>query len=182
MENILKIANTIKEHHSETIKLFNEAIEVGFPLLFGKTAKEFFSGYPTSEKTKVLSPIFYNKMEKVYHPHGLIPSPEVGKDYEWFVLDLEGKVSLSMNEEWTGNGYKKTNWHLLIKFEMDENMFIKKSFVCLVPLDECYSAWTEPKQKVNFSSLKLRNEDEDNIIVCVGSLSKKSKYLHPVLM
>jgi hypothetical protein len=177
------IFSNIKENWDKIVSRYNTMINGdAFFLLYNKTPKDYFKDLPTSERTKQLSSIVYAAIEQVLEPYGLESFAGNGNDYRWFDNLLEGKISLSLKEGWTGNGFKKTNWHFLVKLDMDENMLIARSFVALVPLNECQSNWSSKTTKSNFSTLKLRKEDMDKIKVCVGSLTEKAVYLYPELV
>lgn len=144
--------------------------------------KDMISGLKTQEITKILSPIFTHHLGKFFAPHGLILCEENSKDIRWFDEDCELKITLSLGNGWTGNGFKKVNWHLLIKLKMNSQGLIEQSFCCLVPINECQSSWTTTSQTNNFSSLKLLVEDEDKIIVLHGKMKANSRFFKPVLL
>jgi hypothetical protein len=97
-------------------------------------------------------------------------------------ISIEGKITLSKDNSWTGNGYKKTNWHLLVKLELDDNGMIRYSFCALVPLDECDSNWTKPTLGSNFSSLKFENRDYQKINIINGMIERKTSLLSIILL
>ena len=99
-----------------------------------------------------------------------------GRDYRWDDIPLENKLTLSVGNSWTGNGYKKTDYHILSKFELDTSGRIISYFSCLVNLKECSSSWSKP-HKSNFSTLVFLNEDFDKIIQIYGVPKKSKKYL-----
>jgi hypothetical protein len=121
-------------------------------------------------------------MCKVLKPNGFNRCETDGADYNFEGLAIEGKITLSTSNSWTGNGYKKTNWHLLVKLNLNEDGIVVSSFCALVPIDECVSKWTVPTLDSNFSSLKFDNIDSDKIVIIKGKLEEKTRLLAPILL
>lgn len=144
--------------------------------------KDMISDLKTQEKTKILSPIFTRHFINFFQQYGFVLCEENMKDIKWRDEDFEMKITLSLGNSWTGNGFKKVNWHLLIKLNLDSDGLIEKSFCCLIPLNECSSNWTTPSGTNNFSTLKLRAEDHNKIVVLHGKIDKKNILLTPVLL
>lgn len=144
--------------------------------------KDMISDLKTQEKTKILSPIFTRHFISFFEKHGFVLCEENMKDIKWGGEDFEMKITLSLGNSWTGNGFKKVNWHLLIKLNLDHDGLIEKSFCCLVPLDECFSHWTIPSKTNNFSTLKLRTIDFEKIVVLHGEIEKKNVIINPILI
>ena len=152
-----------------------------FELLFEQSYKEFFLNKQTQEKTKIVSPIinvvFCRVMKTLSNNFSMDEGN--GRDYSWTSnlapIEIEGKITLSVGNSWTGNGYKKTDIHLLIRFEMDENGMIISYFSALVDMSKCISNWTAPTTKSNFSTLKFLKEDHEHIKVIHGEIIKSKK-------
>lgn len=133
----------------------------------------------TQEITKVYTRIINNVLYKLlkencptFKEYGT-----VGSDFTIDSVPYEDKNSFSSSSTWTGNGYKKTDLHLLKKFEIDGDGRICGVFALLMNLSVCKSSWTAPALSSNFSSLQLLTEDADKIDVICGSLVPKKKYL-----
>lgn len=183
-----------KSDMTQLIEAINKAIPVvvsewntkkifQFETLVEQSFASYFANRETQEKTKMVSPIidtiFARVMSELCDDFKIDEGK--GRDYEWNGIPLENKLTLSTGNAWTGNGYKKTDFHILSKFELDENGFIVSYFSCLVNLTECQSAWSKPKNS-NFSTLKFLNEDYEKISVIHGNMTKargaRSKYLN----
>jgi hypothetical protein len=157
---------------------------------YGLTAERLLKGKQTQEKTKFFSPIISTLFYDYFSQKGVEIQENTidGSDLLWLNFDIEQKLSLSHEtKSWTGNGYKKVGFHILMKFEIDEtkDYIITESFVAMVHLDICKSSWTKPTKSSNFSTLYLRKEDFKKIIVVYGDLEstqkKSEKYLSPIL-
>jgi len=158
------------EWNTKKIKQFESYVEQPFA--------KYFSNRQTQEKTKMVSPaidVIFSRIMSEQISDFVIDEGK-GRDYQWNELPLECKLTLSTDNSWTGNGYKKTDFHILFKFELDENGLIINYFSCLVDLSKCLSDWTVPKNS-NFSSLKFHNEDSDKITVIHGGLTKSQKWI-----
>jgi hypothetical protein len=177
MESIKKLENVIKQNWKTITQEFNKHINEKFEDFFLMPYSEYFRNNKTQEITKIISPVFNSILCKNLKSFGFIKSETNGSDYIFENISIEGKITLSKDNSWTGNGYKKTNWHLLIKLELDEHGLIFNSFCALVPLDECISNWTKPSLGSNFSSLKFENQDFEKINVINGNVETKTSYL-----
>jgi len=153
-------------------------------LAYGKDFKEIFKNEKTQEKTKQLSFWLYIILE--YLICKKIPKLQVDKrekrDYIYDTTPIEAKITLSSGNSWTGNGTKKTPWHLLIKINMGDDGVIKGCFCMLANIVECSINWTEPKKSkkgepVNFSSLTFPNKCFNKLIIVNGSIFKSKKDL-----
>jgi hypothetical protein len=133
----------------------------------------------TAEITKVLARPLNNVMFR--HIHSALPqfieASTRGYDWKFGDVPIEDKNSFSDGDSWTGNGFGKTNCHLLKKFQIDENGRIIAAFVGLVDLSRCGTNWTDKTIKSNFSSLKFLCLDKEHIHVIHGSVNPKIKYL-----
>jgi hypothetical protein len=112
------LVDTIKKAMPIVIEDWNERKIKEFEHLFEKTFKDYFHNKQTQEKTKLISPIIDILFSKTINKNisNFIIDERIGKDYSWDGEDFESKISLSPDNYWTGNGYKKTNNHILIKF------------------------------------------------------------------
>ena len=156
---------------------------VSLPLmekLYRKSFKDIFNNRQTQEKTKAISPIIDEIIaEKIQEKISNFTITEgKGFDYTLNNTEIEWKNSLSDSNSWTGNGYLKTNWHVLCKFIPNEDGIIEKYFACIVPYDMLESNWSDTGNS-NFSSLKLLKSDLDNIIEISGNFKQSVKYLQP---
>jgi hypothetical protein len=142
---------------------------------------EWIKDKETQEITKVVSPLLNAYLKHNLKKIGFILNEGKGLDYVWEGVDLEGKLSLSSGNSWTGNGFPKTNWHLLIKINFNDMGNIIGSHVCIVPINDCVSSWTKSGDKDNFSTLKLKSEDLDKIVPVVGTFKKNPVYLKLIL-
>lgn len=108
----------------------------------------------------------------------------LGYDSVWNSVCLEHKLSLSSSNSWTGHPYSnKLPWHLLMKVEILGNS-LKRLFVCMINLDGCseHTAWpTKSYESASYSSLKIHNDDSNNIIPIFGKLLPKRKWNKVIL-
>ena len=179
------LANTIRTCLPAVLREFND---VRLPLLEQALGRTIIDEFPdpvkrTSETTKVIGRILDNTFFR--HIHAVEPEfiqdEGAGRDLQYKTIPIEDKNTFGKGDSWTGNGYDKTGWHLLKKFEVNESGRICAAFIALVNLNECESCWSDRTLKSNFSSLMLRSVDMDKIIVVVGSLKRNPKNLSPVL-
>jgi hypothetical protein len=154
--------NTIK------LPLFESLVEQSF--------EKYFAGRQTQEKTKMVAPI----LDSIFARHMKNTIPEFvvsegkGQDYLYGTIPFESKITFGDGDSWTGNGYSKTPWHLLMRFEVDSSGHIVKQFAMITDLSQCKSNWTAPGKTSNFSTLKFLAEDQANLIAVVGSVSDKT--------
>jgi hypothetical protein len=182
INTIKNLTEVIKNNWEDIINQYNKHIEEKFKNFFLMSYSEYFKGVKTQEITKIISPVFNSILCKVLKSSGFNRCETDGADYNFEGLVIEGKITLSTSNSWTGNGYKKTNWHLLIKLNLNEDGIVISSFCALVPIDECISKWTIPTPNSNFSSLKFDNIDCSKIIIIKGKIEKKNKLLAPILL
>jgi hypothetical protein len=141
---------------------------------------DFLKKSPTAERTKMFSNFFYQIMfQTLREIHGdNFEEKEINKqDIEFKGIPIEIKLTLSTDNSWTGNGFEKVPWHLLIKLKMDDNINITDVVVLMVNLKLCTHQWSAPGTTSNFSSLKFIVNDEDKLQMVFGSPIKKKKYL-----
>ena len=142
--------------------------------------KELISEKKTAEFSKQINPwldkLTFDCLKEEFGTDFQVDETN-GQDFLFKMLPFEVKTSCSSSSYWTGNGYKKTPWHLLIKYEI-ENLEVIGIIAILVNLEKCQSKWTEPKKSANFSSLSFLNEDYENIVLIFGNMEKKQKKIH----
>ena len=179
-KDIELVADALQEQLPFIVEEWNT---VSLPLmekLYRKSFKDIFKNRQTQEKTKAISPIIDEIIaEKIQEKISNFTITEgKGFDYTLNNTEIEWKNSLSDSKSWTGNGYKKTNWHVLCKFIPNEDGIIEEYFACIVPYDMVDSNWSDTGNS-NFSSLQLLKSDLDNIIEVSGKFKKAVKYLQP---
>jgi hypothetical protein len=177
MENLQKI---LSNQWPDFIEHFNNILTK--ETLLGTSWKNFATNLKTQERTKILSPFFIRELVNFCNNSNFILCEENHKDLKWFKEDIEKKLTLSINESWTGNGFKKVNWHMLTKLKLDNNCLIEKSLCCLIPLDECISKWSSSGEGDNFSNLVIRNSDYDKLLKIHGDFYKNRVNLTPILL
>jgi hypothetical protein len=178
----------MNKHELETLKgaikkvvpiMVNEWNTIKLPLfesLVEQPFEKYFEGRQTQEKTKMVAPILDSIFARLMKSKlsTFVVAEGKGVDYKYESNPLESKITFGEGSSWTGNGYSKTPWHLLFRFEVDENGFIKNKCVILVDLNKCVSKWTAPGTTSNFSTLTFLREDEPHLIPIVGSMSSKT--------
>lgn len=103
-----------------------------------------------------------------------------GSDYSFGKILIEDKNSFSPGNGWVGNGFDKTNWHLLKKFGVDDNGRIISAFIALVDISKCKAAWSDRKINTNRSIIQFCNEDLKHLNVIVGELKQGKKWIKPI--
>lgn len=180
------LVNAIRSSLPGILQEFNEIILPHLEAFLGRTIIEEFPDpvKRTSETTKVVA----RGLDNVFfrHIHALLPEfvedEGDGRDYRFGSIPIESKNTFGKGDSWTGNGYDKTGWHLLKKFQVNDEGRITHAFLALVNLDECESCWSERTLKSNFSSLMLKSVDKEKVHVIVGSLKSNPKNLCPLLV
>lgn len=160
-----------------------------FEDLFEQSFEKYFEGRQTQEKTKMVAPvldsIFARQMKELIPE--FIVSEGKGQDYLYGEVPFESKITFGDGDSWTGNGYTKTPWHLLMRFEVEPSGIIAKQFVMITNLTECKSKWSAPGTTSNFSTLKFLAEDQAKITPIIGSISNLTRtgrlgtYLSPIM-
>ena len=170
----------IAEWNNTKLSQFEQLVEQPFA--------QYFEGRQTQEKTKMVAPILDSVFARLMKP--ILPGFDVdegkGRDYIWDTIPLESKITFGSGKSWTGNGYAKTPWHILMRFEITEDGVIVGYFATLVNLDNCASKWTVPpadKAKTsNFSTLTFLKEDHQHLLPIHGEFTAKNKYLNPEMI
>ena len=102
-----------------------------------------------------------------------------GSDYLYLGTPIEDKNSFSHSNGWVGNGFAKTPWHLLKKFQVDDQGRITHAFVAMVDTSLCLASWSAKTVKTNRSTIEFRVADLPHIQVIVGSIKASKIYLKP---
>jgi hypothetical protein len=163
------VPKVVQEWNTVKLPLFESLVEQSF--------KNYFEGRQTQEKTKMVAPIIDSIFAR--HMKTIIPefivSEGKGQDYLYGIIPFESKITFGSGDSWTGNGYSKTPWHLLMRFEITEEGKIISQFAMITDLSKCKSKWTDPGKTSNFSTLKFKVEDIDNLIGIIGRIGNKTK-------
>ena len=180
-KDIELLAKTLQEVMPRVCKEWNDDNLGRFIYAYrNKPFKEIFKNRQTQEKTKAVSgmidEIIAEFIQKKIEAFTITEGK--GFDYTLNKTKIEWKNSLSESNSWTGNGYRKTNWHVLCKFIPNEDGVIKKYFACIVPYDMVESNWSATG-KSNFSELKLLKTDLNQVIEVSGSLKPTRKFSQP---
>jgi len=178
-----ELRNTIKEVLPELISIWNNEKLPLLETVWEQSFNDYFTGRQTQEKTKMVAPVLdviFSRLVKE-KLSGFIVDEGRGRDYDYNSIKLECKITLSVSNSWTGNGYPKTPWHIFLKFEMDENGKILSSFSMLVNMSECKSDWSVTGKTSNFSSLKFLVEDLRHLDIITGGYKLKKTYINPLL-
>ena len=104
-----------------------------------------------------------------------------GSDYIFEGTLIEDKNSFSPGNGWVGNGFSKTDWHMLKKFGINDDGRITSVFIALVDLSKTQGAWSDRQINTNRSVIQFMNEDIDKIIVVVGDIRPAKKYAKPIM-
>ena len=178
-----ELRNTIKEVLPELVDTWNNEKLPLLETVWEQSFKDYFSKRQTQEKTKMVAPvldvIFSRLMKEKLS--GFVVDEGKGRDYDFNGTKIECKITLSVSDSWTGNGYPKTPWHIFFKFEMNEHGKIISSFSTLVNMSKCKSAWSTTGSSANFSSLKFLVEDLEHLDIISGEYKLKKKYINPTL-
>ena len=170
----------VEEWNNKKLAQFEQLVEQKF--------EQYFEGRQTQEKTKMVAPILDSVFARLMKPilAGFAVDEGKGRDYIWNTIPLESKITFGAGKSWTGNGYAKTPWHILMRFEITDEGVITGYFATLVNLDNCASKWTVPpadKAKTsNFSTLTFLKEDSQHLLPIHGVFTSKNKYLNPEMV
>ena len=103
-----------------------------------------------------------------------------GSDYVFEGTLIEDKNSFSPGNGWVGNGFAKTDWHMLKKFGVDDDGRITSVFIALVDISKCQAAWSDRQINTNRSTIQFRKEDLQYINVVVGDIKQNKVWLKPI--
>ena len=180
--NITILCKAIKEVVPQVMEDWNQNKLNEFSNLFESDFESFFAGKQTQEKTKIVSPILNKIFIRLMNNHNTIESfidnDESGSDYLFNEdISLEGKITLSSGNSWTGNGYYKVPLQVLIRYTFSDEGEITSFFSMVADLSETKGQWDSPSTQSNFSSLKFYNEDKEHLMLCNGKILQLKKYL-----
>jgi hypothetical protein len=184
-----QLISAIKETIPELVKEWNTTKLAQFESLYEQSFEKYFEGRQTQEKTKLVAPILDSIFARLMKNKlsTFVVAEGKGLDYMYGSIPIESKITFGEGSSWTGNGYSKTPWHLLMRFEVNNAGTIVGQFVMLTDLSKCRSKWTAPGTTSNFSILKFVVEDYDNLIPVVGTITNKTStgragtYVAPVM-
>jgi hypothetical protein len=184
-----QLISAIKETIPELVKEWNTIKLPLFESLVEQPFEKYFEGRQTQEKTKMVAPILDSIFARLMKNKvsTFVVAEGKGLDYLYGLIPLESKITFGEGISWTGNGYSKTPWHLLMRFEVSNTGIIVGKFVMLTDLDKCQSKWTAPGTTSNFSTLKFVVEDYNNLIPVVGTITNKTStgrvgtYVAPIM-
>ena len=186
MENLVTairavIPGVVKEWNTVKLPLFEQ--------LVGQSFEQYFQGRQTQEKTKMVAPIldsiFALRLKHIL-PEWMVAEGK-GLDYMFGEIPFECKITFGSGDSWTGNGYSKTPWHLLMRFELDQQGNIIKQFAAIVDLSACGSKWSATGDTSNFSTLKFQLADQPHLIPICGKFSnitrtgRPATYIMPIM-
>lgn len=186
-DTIARFITAVRESIPAVIHEFNTVRLPALETAWGRSFEEEWTHEDPKQKTQEVTKVFTRILNNVLYAALKVRMPTfkefgtVGSDFTVDDIPVEDKNSFSTSDTWTGNGYKKTDWHLLKKFQINARGQITDCFAAIVNLSACKSKWTEPTLSSNFSSLHLLSEDHTNITVICGSLVPKKKYLSVAL-
>lgn len=166
-------------------KMWNEEKLEFFQKLHDKSYKEHFRNLKNQDKTKEISPILYSIFSNICQEENirLDENNTTGSDYLYdSTIPIEAKITLSNGNTWTGNGTKKTPWHILFRINLNEDGVIIGIFCMIANIEECLTQWSKPKDstgggRVNFSEIKFSNNCLDNLFIINGKVKKSQKWL-----
>ena len=171
----------VREWNTVKLPLFEQLVEQSF--------EQYFQGRQTQEKTKMVAPILdsiFARRVKHILPEWIVAEGK-GLDSMFGKIPFECKITFGSGDSWTGNGYSKTPWHLLMRFELDQQGTIVKQFAAITDLSTCVSKWTAPGDTSNFSTLRFQVADQSRLIPICGELSNMTRtgrpatYIMPIM-
>ena len=183
-KQVADLTQAIRTSVPEVVMEWNTVKLPQFENLVEQTFNQYFEGRQTQEKTKLVAPILdvvFARQMKSCLPYFDIDEGK-GRDYCYDKTPLESKITLGQGNGWVGNGYAKTPWHILMKFDVDDHGRINHMFATLVDLAQCKSKWTAPDTSSNFSGLTFLTEDAAHLIPIIGTVKHNAKYLKPILI
>ncbi len=184
------LAQLLQRALPEVVKQFNQQVLPALETqVWRRSARQMFSAIRSDqisvEKSKQFNwPINNLLIDTVNQQAGtpvLEDTQDRGQDLIYLPTNtpIEDKNTFGSGAGWTGNGFDKTDWHLLKKFHTNDDCRIIDGFACLVDLSKTVSRWGDKngRQRVG---LNLASADRDHIIVIWGSLECKRKWARPV--
>lgn len=186
-ENELKIVNELKVIVKEALREIPGKWKTYFEIQPETFKKVLLSHYNNNNKTvefsKIVNPNLDRFLYEVLSKNSKdFKQEEInGSDFIYKRIPFELKTTncKSNNTSWTGNQFKKTNWHLLLKYKFDtENIqYITSLYALFAPLDECANGWKN-NDKSHHSGLNFKKEDQKNLIMIYGKSKPKNKIIH----
>lgn len=169
-----------REWNTEKLPLFETLVEKPFA--------EYFAGKQTQEKTKMMSPILdiiFARQVNAIIPEFVVDEG-AGRDYSFRGTPMECKITFGSGNSWSGNGYPKAPWHILLRFDANEQGVITHVFAMLVDLNTCTTKWLPgskaTNKTVNWYHLTFLSEDFSKLSFAVGSMQQKRKFLQPSMI
>jgi len=182
------LRNTIQQILPELVREWNEIKLPLFEQLVEQKFADYFAGRQTQEKTKMVAPTLDSIFARQVMT--LLPTfcvtERAAQDYLYGTTPMECKITFGAGNTWSGNGYNKTPWHILLRFGIQDDGQIDRAFAALVNLDQTVSQWQSASRAdaktVNWYKLNFVVEDLDRIQTIMGTLDTKSKYIQPVMV
>ena len=170
----------VREWNEIKLPLFEQLVEQKF--------SDYFQGRQTQEKTKMVAPILDSIFARQVRT--LLPTfcvtERAAQDYMYDTTPMECKITFGAGNTWSGNGYNKTPWHILLRFGIQDDGQIDRAFAALVNLDQTVSQWQSASRAdaktVNWYKLNFIVEDLDHIQPILGTLETKNKYIQPIMV
>jgi hypothetical protein len=178
-----RLVDAVRDSLEPAIRDFNEHRLPALEMAWGRTYAEEMQNESqrTVETTKNYSRVINNAIYREIQKR--LPEFQEqtcnGSDYVLGDLLIEDKNSFGTSNSWVGNGFAKTEVHLLKKFQINAAGRITGVFAAVVDTSQIAGAWTEKTVNTNRSELKLRNEDLEHIQVILGTLRPGRTYLTP---
>lgn len=184
-EKELKIVNELKGIVKEALREIPGKWKTYFEIQHETFQKVLLSHYNNKivEFSKLVNPNLDRFLYEVLSKNSKdFKKEEInGSDFTYKHIPFELKTTncKSDNTSWTGNQFKKTNWHLLLKYKFDtENIqYITSLYALFAPLDECANGW-KANGKSHFGGLNFKIEDQKNLIMIYGKSKPKNKIIH----
>lgn len=179
------LIQTLQQVLPQAVAEFNEIRLPALETAWGRSFAEEMQN--ETQKTVEISKNYSRPLNNTIFRHvaaqlpGFTELTTQGSDYLYLGTAIEDKNSFSPSNGWVGNGFAKTAWHLLKKFQVDDRGRISHAFVALVDTSLCTATWTARNVKTNRSIISFRLEDLDHIQVIVGGIKSCTKYLKPQL-
>lgn len=178
---IESLGETVKSVLPSVVGEFNTTLLPAIETAWGRKFKDELEN--ENQKTVEIAKNYARPLNNCFYRHINEQQPTFlektidGSDYVFNDILVEDKNSFSTGNCWVGNGYKKTDIHLLKKFECDEDGKIIKAFIGIVSMKQVLGDWTDRTLQSHRSVLKFLNQDIDKIYVVHGSIRPAKKYL-----
>jgi hypothetical protein len=179
-----KLAEAIKKVIPAVIKEINEERIPALETSWGRSFKEEMAN--ENQVTVEIAKNYARPVNNTLYRHIKQELEEFkehttdGSDYIFDNILIEDKNSFSPGNGWVGNGFAKTDWHMLKKFGVDDDGRITSVFIALVNLGKCQAAWSDRQINTNRSTIQFRAEDLPHINVVVGKIKENKVWLKPI--